>query len=114
MIPHLPAHTNPTIRHRAFASGLNVLHTLPYTQAAFGARLSSFLVMSGPKTTLDISAEEDLTVSLVTEMIDAVEQDGGVCRDDSGAAITGGGSGTGVELKWWANLFVGYIWDGQE
>jgi len=47
-------------------------------------------------------------------MIDAVEQDGGVCRDDSGAAITGGGSGTGVELKWWANLFVGYIWDGQE
>ena len=64
---------------------------------------------------MDIATEEDLTVSLVAEMIDAVEQDGGVCRDDSGAAaISGNGSGTGVETKWWANLFMGYSWDGQE
>ncbi|KAF8963287.1 EAP30/Vps36 family-domain-containing protein [Flammula alnicola] len=114
VIPHLPGHTIPTIRYRAFASGLNVLHTPPYTPAAFGARLSSFLVMAGPKTTMEISAEESLTVALVSEMLDAAEQEGSVCRDDSSAAITGGGSGTGVELKWWTNLFVGYIWDGQE
>ncbi len=43
-------------------------------------------------------------------MIDAAEQDGGVCRDDSSAAIVGGGSGTGVELRWWTNIFVGYNW----
>ena len=71
-------------------------------------------MIDGPKTTMEISAEENLTVALTTEMLDAVEQEGGVCRDDSSAAVTGGGSGTGVELKWWANLFVGYIWDGQE
>ncbi|KDR78001.1 hypothetical protein GALMADRAFT_244970 [Galerina marginata CBS 339.88] len=114
VVPHLPAHTNPTIRHQAFASGLNVLHTPPYTSAAFGARLSGYLMMGGPKTTIEISAEEDLTVALVTEMIDAVEQDGGICRDDNSAAIMGGGSGTGSELRWWANLLQGYIWDGQE
>ncbi|PPQ91608.1 hypothetical protein CVT25_012789 [Psilocybe cyanescens] len=114
VVPHLPAHTNPTIRHRAFTSGLNVLHTPPYSQAAFGARISSFLMMSGPKTTVEISTVEDLTVALVSEMIDDVEKVGGVMRDDSSAAITGGGSGTGVELKWWGNVFQGYIWDGQE
>ncbi|KAF8153765.1 vacuolar protein sorting-associated protein 36 [Crassisporium funariophilum] len=114
VIPHLPAHTAPAIRHRAFPSGLNVLHTPPYTQAAFAARLSSFLVMGGPRTTMEISNEEGLTVGLVSEMIDAVEGDGGVCRDDGSTAMSGGGSGTGVELRWWANLFVGYVWDGQE
>lgn len=114
VIPHLPAHTSPMVCHRAFASGLNVLHTPPYRQAAFGARLSSSLMIGGRKTTMEISAEEDLTVALTTEMLDAVEQDGGVCRDDSSAACTGGGSGTGVEIRWWANLFVGYIWDGQD
>jgi len=72
-------------------------------------------MIGGPKTTMEISAEEGLTVALTTEMLDAVEQDGGVCRDDSSAACTGGGgSGTGVELRWWTNLFLGYIWDGQE
>jgi len=71
-------------------------------------------MMNGPKTTIEISLEENLTVALTSEMIDAAEQDGGVCRDDNSASIVGGGSGTGVELKWWANLFHGYIWDGQE
>jgi len=57
--------------------------------------------------------EEDLPVGLVAEMIDAVEDDRQICRDDNGAAI-GGGSGTGSEIRWWANVFVGYRWDGQE
>uniref|UniRef100_A0A8H7XLD4 Vacuolar protein-sorting-associated protein 36 n=1 Tax=Psilocybe cubensis TaxID=181762 RepID=A0A8H7XLD4_PSICU len=114
VVPHLPANTNPTICHRTFSSGLNVLHTPPYSQAAFGARLSSFLMMAGPKTTVEIATAEDLTVALVSEMIDDVEKDGGVVRDDSTAAITGGGSGTGAEVRWWGNVFQGYIWDGQE
>lgn len=114
MILHLPNHTEPVIRHRAFSSGLNVLHTPPYTQAAFAARISSFLVLSGPKTTMEIAVEENLTVGLVSEMMDAVEVDGNVCRDDSSAAITGGGSVTVSELRWWGNLFIDYIWDGPE
>ena len=58
--------------------------------------------------------EEDLAVGLVAEMVDAVEDDGQICRDDSGAAIIGGGSGTGSEIRWWANVFAGYGWDGQQ
>ena len=58
--------------------------------------------------------EENLTVGLVSEMMDAVEVDGNVCRDDSSAAITGGGSVTVSELRWWGNLFIDYIWDGPE
>ena len=114
VIPHLPTYTEPVIRHRAFASGLNVLHTPPYTQAAFAARISSFLVLGGPKTTTEIAAEENLTVGLLSEMMDTVEMDGAVCRDDSSAAMAGVGSGTNSELKWWGNLFVGYMWDGPE
>lgn len=60
---------------------------------------------------MEIAAEENLTVSLVTEMMDAVEVDGTVCRD---AAITGSGSDTISEFRWWGNLFVDYIWDGPE
>ncbi|KAF8809965.1 vacuolar protein sorting-associated protein 36 [Phlegmacium glaucopus] len=114
VIPHLPTYTEPVIQHRAFPSGLNVLHTPPYTQAAFAARISSFLVLGGPKTTVEIAAEENLTVGLVSEMMDAVEMDGTVCRDDSIAAITGGGSGAVSDIRWWGNLFVDYIWDGPE
>lgn len=60
---------------------------------------------------MEIAAEEKLTVSLVTEMMDVVEVDGAVCRD---AAITSTGSGSGTisELRWWINFFVDYIWDG--
>ena len=41
----------------------------------------------------------------------------GACTGGSssgGGGTTGGGGGTGSELKWWSNLFQGYIWDGQE
>jgi ESCRT-II complex subunit VPS36 len=98
VLPHLPAHTVPPIRTRTFASGLTVLHTPPYTHAAFAARLASSLALGGPKTTVQI----------------ANESDGDICRDDGSAAINGGGSGAGVELRWWMNVFKGYIWDGQE
>ena len=113
VIPLLPSCTDPPIRLRTFPSGLNVLHTPPYTREAFAARLSSFLVMMGPKTTIQLALEENLTVSLVAEMIDIGESEGDVCRDDASTAISGGGSGTGGEVRWWPNLFLGYTWDGQ-
>lgn len=113
VVPHLPSCTSPTIRQRTFASGLSVLHTPPYTRAAFAARLSGMLVLSGPRNTMEIAMEEGLTVGLAAEMIDAMEADGDVCRDDGKTAISGGGSAGGTEVRWWANLFVGYVWDGQ-
>ncbi|KAH0834123.1 EAP30/Vps36 family-domain-containing protein [Lanmaoa asiatica] len=110
---HLPSHTLPPICSRIFKSGLQVLHTPPYTHAAFAARLSSHLTILGAQTTSQIAREENITVSLATEMILAVEADGVICRDDELSAIRGGGSGSGSELRWTLNRFEHYIWDDQ-
>ena len=75
-------------------------------------------MINGPKTTMEIATlegEKDLPVGLlVTEMVDEVERDGAICRDDDGAAIVGGGSGTGSEIRWWVNILIRYEWDGQQ
>ncbi len=47
-------------------------------------------------------------------MVDAVEEGGWICRDDSSAAIVGGSYGSGSEIRWWDNIFIGYQWDGQD
>jgi len=106
VLPHLPYHTSPPIRSRTFTSGLSVLHTPSYTHASFAARLASLLALTGPKSTMEVAAEEGMTVGLAGEMIGTVEGDGEVCRDEGGA---GGG-----EIRWWVNVFRGYVWDGQE
>ncbi|KAF8884471.1 hypothetical protein BD779DRAFT_1612113 [Infundibulicybe gibba] len=100
--PHSGTH-DPPIRSRTFKSGLMVLHTPRYTHAAFSARLSGFLTMSGPKTTMEVAMEEDITLGLSKEMIEAVEM--------MACLANNGGMG---ELRWYANLFIGYLWDGQE
>ncbi|KAF8549397.1 hypothetical protein OG21DRAFT_1515242 [Imleria badia] len=110
-VQHLPLHTSPPIRSRIFKSGLRVLHTPAYTHAAFAARLSSYLTISGGQTTSQIAREENITISLATEMILAVEADGVICRDDELSAIKGGGSGS--ELRWTLNRFAHYNWDGE-
>jgi hypothetical protein len=66
----------------------------------------------------DVNGRESSTglpVALVREMVESGEADGDFVRDDVGeAAIVGGGSGTGAEVRWWPNVFVGYAWDGHE
>lgn len=114
VLPHLPYCTSPPIRSRTFTSGLSVLHTPPYTHAAFTSRLASLLALTGPKTTVEVAREESITIGLAGEMIDAVEADGEVCRDDGSASIRGGGSGVGTEIRWWANIFMDFVWDGEE
>ena len=108
VLPHLPHHTVPPIRLRTFPSGLSVLHTPSYTHASFASRLASLLALTGPKSTMEVAGEERLTVGLAGEMIGAVERDGAVCRDEGS-----GGVGS-AEIKWWVNVFRGYVWDGQE
>ncbi|KAH7882742.1 EAP30/Vps36 family-domain-containing protein [Phlebopus sp. FC_14] len=110
---HLPSYTSPPIRNRVFKSGLQVLHTPPYTHASFSARLCSYLTLSGVQTTSQIAREENITISLASEMVAAVEADGVICRDDESTAIRGGGSGSGSELRWLLNTFREYVWDGQ-
>ncbi|KAF8206575.1 vacuolar protein sorting-associated protein 36 [Mycena galopus ATCC 62051] len=108
VIPHLGACTTPTISMRTFPSGLSVLHTPPYSHVAFAARLSGLLALSGPKTTTEVAREEHITVGLAAELISAVEADGDICRDDEACAISGG-----AEVRFWGNIFHGYVWDGQ-
>jgi ESCRT-II complex subunit VPS36 len=93
-------------------SGLKVLHTPPFTQAAFAARISGILTLSGPKTTLEVALEEDITAGLAAEMMIAMENDGEVLRDDSGSTADGRGLGGG-EVIWWMNAIRDYVWDGQ-
>ncbi|GLB44280.1 putative vacuolar protein sorting protein 36 Vps36 [Lyophyllum shimeji] len=116
VLPHLPHFTDPPVQARTFASGLRVLHTPPYTHSAFSARLSGMLALTGPKTAMQVAQMEGITLGLAAELIAAVETDGDICRDDAAAAIGGGGgvSGGGAEVMWWANVFVGYTWDGQQ
>jgi ESCRT-II complex subunit VPS36 len=59
---------------------------------------------------MEVAGEEGLTVGLAGEMIADVERDGDICRDEgwSSAGVGGG------ELRWWVNMFKGYVWDGQE
>ncbi|KAK2460420.1 hypothetical protein APHAL10511_007585 [Amanita phalloides] len=100
----LPLHT------RTFASGLTVLHTPPYSHAAFASRLTSFLALVGSQTTTDIALEEGLSFSLVKEMVEAVEAEGHVVRDDASASLAGGAV-AGAHVKWWANMLADYAWD---
>ncbi|KAJ6494675.1 vacuolar protein sorting-associated protein 36 [Mycena vitilis] len=109
VIPHLATCTTPTIRMRTFPSGLNVLHTPPYSHIAFAARLSGLLALAGPKSITEVAREERVAVGLAAEMISAVEADGDICRDDEACTIKGGGA----EVRFWGNVFHGYVWDGQ-
>jgi len=111
VLPHLPYHTSPPIRRRTFTSGLSVLHTPSYTHASFAARLASLLALTAPKTTMEVAREEGMTIGLAGEMIGAVEVDGEICRDEGGARA--GANAGGGEVRWWANVFRGYVWDGQ-
>ncbi|KAF9446258.1 hypothetical protein P691DRAFT_673987 [Macrolepiota fuliginosa MF-IS2] len=120
VIPHLPHHTSPPIHKRTFKSGLTVLHTPPYTPNAFSSRLISHLITEGPKTTMEVAIIEGITVALAKEMIDDAEVRGDVVRSDVEAVmIDDDGRGLGLGLgvgeagvRWWPNLFAGYIWDG--
>ena len=113
VVPLLPLYTTPTIQMRTLASGLTVLHTPPYSPASFASRLAGFLSLVGPQTTMEIAIEENLPFSLVDELLQAVEADSYILRDDAAAALSGGGGVAGAQVRWWANLFEGYIWDGQ-
>ena len=44
----------------------------------------------GPRTTVEISQEEDLPIGLTQEMVDEVERDGEICRDDGGGGVRHG------------------------
>ncbi|OCH87834.1 hypothetical protein OBBRIDRAFT_795815 [Obba rivulosa] len=119
VLPQLPSYTSPPIQMRTFqSSGLSVLHTPPYTRAAFASRMVSLLTLAGPKTTVDVAHEEELPIALVQEMVGEVEDAGEICRDESESGVSiptvGAGRWASGEVRWWVNVFRGYVWDGHE
>ncbi|KAH8077386.1 EAP30/Vps36 family-domain-containing protein [Cristinia sonorae] len=114
VLPVLPAYTSPPIHMRTFVnSGISVLHTPPYTKAAFASRMVSLITLSGPRTTVEVAHEERLPIGLVQDMVDEVEEAGEICRD-GGSGGGGGGIGVdGTEVWWCVNAFREYVWDGQ-
>ena len=82
----------------------------------------------GPRTTIEIAQEEDLPIGLTQEILDEVEMDGEICRDDGGAGVAlfaslsssastsadAWAASGGGEVRYWVNIFRGYVWDGQE
>lgn len=101
-LPHLPMVTTPPIRLRTFHSGLRVLHTPQYTEASFTARLISLMSISGPRSTMEIAAEEGISSALTAEMVAGVEEAGEILRDEQEAD---------GEIRWWRNILQDYIWD---
>jgi len=113
VIPLLSMYTVPPIHMRTFSpSGLSVLHTPPYTQAAFAARMVGMLTLSGPRTTVEVANEEHIPIGLAQEMVQEVEDVGEICRDECGSGV--GVFGNQGEIRWWPNVFRGYVWDGHE
>lgn len=112
-LEYLPAHTRPPITTRKLTSGLRVLHTPEYTIPAFAERLVGVLVGTGPLTTTQVANNEMLAVGLIEELISEVEDRGDIVRDDPSAMNERLGA-IGLDVRWWANGFVGYVWDGQE
>lgn len=105
VLPHLPAYTDPIITERTFRfSGLRVLHIPTYTSAAFAARLHGMLLISGACNTLDIAREEGVPPGLAAEMIEEAEAQAVICRDEAEHG----------EVRWWLNVFQGYVWDGED
>ncbi len=67
---------------------------------------------------MEVAAEERITVALAKEMIDDTEVRGEIVRDDVECMISDNGAvGMGsvgeAGVRWWRNVFVGYVWDGQ-
>jgi len=102
VIDRLPRHTSPKISARTFRSGRKVVHTPWFTQREFSNRLLILIRASGPKTTVAIANQENVSIGLVQEMIGDAERDGKVVRDETDAG----------EIFWWTNEFSNYVWDG--
>lgn len=112
--PYLSAYSSPPIQLLQLPSGLTVLHTPRFSPRNFGNRLISSLnyrhtlyistlaeeleeaerIRDGLNF-LEISKEEGIPFGVVRELVEMVENGGGICRDDQ--AVDG--------VRWFNNFF---------
>jgi len=110
IIHQLKYYTLPPLDIRTFPNGLTVLHTPEFGESAFSDRIVTLLAPEGGKTTTEVALFEGLGLGMMWELIQAVEQGGGIVRDEGEGGE--GGWGQGAEVRWWTNMFNGYVWDG--
>lgn len=120
--PHLPKFTSPRIRLRIFRkSGLPILHTPDFSQQSFSRRVLSLLDfrqalsasfitafdidrISAERegvTTLELARIEEISVGLVEEMMDDLEGNGTITRDEQG----------GEGVRWYRNFISSFQWE---
>lgn len=124
VLPHLPAHTAPSIRKLDLPSGLTVLCTPSYAPGVLLARLLERMAPGegermGRRTEdevenehglgiIDIAAAEGLPIGLATELVDMVAAHPagmGIVRDDQAGP---GGS------KWYRDIISGWPLEASE
>ncbi|KAK9893474.1 hypothetical protein P389DRAFT_206904 [Cystobasidium minutum MCA 4210] len=100
---YLPDVTRPPIRLQAFKSGLNVLHLPNFGREAFAQRIRTMLTVPEEQvafglTSLDIARLEGISVILVTQMLELLEEADGcpVVRDEGDPRMG---------VRWQLNIF---------
>ena len=109
IVHQLKSYTLPPLDIRTFPNGLTVLHTPEFGERIFSDRIVALLASEGGRTTSEIALFEDLGLGMMWELIQSVEQDGEIVRDEGGG---GGAWSEGAEVRWWVNMFDEYVWDG--
>lgn len=112
---HLPQWTSPPISMRTFRSGLRVLVTPRFDDQRFLERVLSELARRRTEqnkvvgiSTMDIARTEEAPLTLIQEMLEAVETGWGrLVRDDGGA---GESSSTGTTV-WYRDEISSFDWD---
>ncbi|KIK54708.1 hypothetical protein GYMLUDRAFT_231614 [Collybiopsis luxurians FD-317 M1] len=112
VVPHLPAYTDPPIKSLVLPSEMRALHTPEYEPKVFGERVVRRMRLKSTTTT-EIAQREGVGIALAEEMVSLIEREGGLSRDDGRYGDSDSVGFGGGEVRWWANVFVGYIWDGQ-
>ncbi|KAG8900824.1 hypothetical protein FRB99_005747 [Tulasnella sp. 403] len=103
VLPHLPRFCSQPLHERTLKTGLRIIHIPKYTHEAFTLRLVDKLSHSLPPSTVDVARDEQVSSNLAEQMIEAVESDGLVVRDEPG----------GYEpTRWYLNHFKTLIYDG--
>ncbi len=103
VLPHACKLAAGKVDLRRFSSGLSVLHDSRYSHTAFAARLTRTLSEEGPRMTMEIALQERMTVGLSEQLVDAVEDDGRVVKDEPGGH---------EPLRWFLNVLQDLPYDG--
>ena len=88
-VTYLPDMTSPSVRLRTLRSGMPILYTPRFDDAAIEERVLRYLDEAPFLTTTQIAALEGLSAPLMRELLEGVEQQtGAVVRDECGAKET--------------------------